>query len=435
MFRFQSQPSTLNREDKYPQWGIILVLALNFLSPFVTNLLVYPAFLICIYRIIRYDEKVFATDYCILQAVSLLFTTSGGMSLLVYLCLFAAVWYFIRRGIRGEAAVVLVVALLNFLLMRMQFEVSKFVLCFGQLFLLYVLIPQQDEWSAERCARAFCFSLLLSSAYALAFRNTSQIAALRGYEVPAFWGSSIMRFYGLFQDPNYYAMLLITSLSLLIKLKDCKCVTWPVFIIGGLLLIACGILTYSKTFFLMLIVVVFIYLVWQFWNKRVLRGILLTLLIVVAGGIILFAEGSPFAVVLSRLTSSTNLDELTTGRSELFMTYYNAIVSDPVSILFGKGLAAGNLGRDPHNLFLEITYYIGLTGLVLMVTYFGILIHGIVKSRETVRKQNFVSKYAVVLVVVVLHVTLHGMTSLASYVSFFVAAVSMMVTRKQEDVQ
>lgn len=433
MFPFQSQHPALTREEKYPQWGIILVLALNFLSPFVTNLLVYPAFLICIYRIIRYDEKVFATDYCILQAVSLLFSTSGGMSLLVYLCLFAALWYFIRRGIRGEAAVVLLVVLLNFLLLRMQFEISKFVLCFGQLFLLYVLIPQQDERSATRCARAFCLSLLLSSAYALIFRDTSAIVALRGYEVPAFWGSGIMRFYGLFQDPNYYAMLLITALALLIKLKDCRQVNWPVFLIGALLLIACGILTYSKTFFLMLIVLVFIYLVWQFWNKRVLRGILLTMLLVIAGGILLFAEGSPFAVVLSRLTSATNLDELTTGRSELFMTYFNAITTDPVSILVGKGLAAANLGRDPHNLFLEITYYTGLTGLILMVTYLGILIRGVVKSRETVRKQNYISKYAVVLVVVALHVTLHGMMALASYVALFAAVVSMMVPKKQEE--
>lgn len=433
MFQFRSQPPALSREEKYPQWGIILVLALNFLSPFVTNLLVYPAFLICIYRIIRYDEKVFATDYCILQAVSLLFATSGGMSLLVYLCLFAALWHFIRRGIRGEATLVLLVVLLNFLLMRMQFEIGRFVLCFGQLFMLYVLIPQQDSRSATRCARAFCASLLLSSAYALVFRNTSQIVALRGYEVPAFWGSSIMRFYGLFQDPNYYAMLLITSLALLVKLKDCRQVTWPAFIAGGLLLIVCGVLTYSKTFFVMLILVVFIFLIWQFWNKRILRGILMTLVLVVAGGIILFSEGSPFAVVLSRLTSATNLDDLTTGRSELFMTYFNAIVADPVSLLFGKGLAAGNMGRDPHNLFIEIAYYIGVVGLVLMVVYFGTLVRSVVKSKEMVRKQNFVSKYAVLLVVAVLHITLHGMTSLASYASFFVAAVSLMVTREQED--
>lgn len=433
MLKFQSQPPALTRENKYPQWGIILVLALNYLSPFVTSLLVYPAFLICVYRIIRYDEKVFATDYCILMPVTLLFSTSGGMSLLVYLCLFADVWYFVRRGIRAEAAVVLLILLLNYLILRMQFNIGQFALCFGQLFLLYVLIPQQDERSAERSARAFCASLLLSSAYALVFRNTPQIEALRGYEVPAYWGSSIIRFYGLFEDPNYYAMLLITALALVIKLKDCKRLGWPTFIIGGLLLIACGILTYSKTFFIMLVLLVCIYLVWQFWNKRVLRGILLTAGILVVGGILLFAEGSPFAVVLTRLTSSTNLDELTTGRSELFVSYFEAITSDLKSVIIGKGMAASNLGRDPHNLFLEIAYYIGLVGMVLMVAYYSILIRSIVKQNEAVQKQNMVAKYAVLFVVTMLHVTLHGMTAIASYVSFFAAAMAMLLTKKQED--
>ena len=48
------------REDKYPLLGIIVVLVLNFLSPFVSNLLPYLAMLLCIIRVVRYDEKVFA---------------------------------------------------------------------------------------------------------------------------------------------------------------------------------------------------------------------------------------------------------------------------------------------------------------------------------------------------------------------------------------
>lgn len=419
----------VSREDKYPQWGIIGVLALNFLSPFVSNLLPLLAMVICIIRIVRYDEKVFATDYAILISVSTLFQTPGRMSLLIYLCLFADVWYFMRRGVKAEAAVVMMILLLNYLLLRMDMNINSFALCFGQLFLMRILLPLQDARSAERCARAFCFGLLVSSAYALVFRNTWQLVAIRGVEAPAYFGSNVIRFYGLFQDPNYYSMLLITALSLMMKLKDSRNIGWVAFIFGSLILIACGILTYSKTFFLMLILLVGVYLVWQFWNKKVFRGFFLTLCIVIVGGVLLLSEGSPFAVVLTRLTSSSDLGELTTGRSDVFVRYWRAITKSVGSVLFGAGLAAGNLERDPHNLFLEIAYYLGSVGLVLIALYYASLIRAI---NSKMGKQNLIAKYVALFMVLMVHMTLHGMTTFPTYASFFVAAVSMLISRKEE---
>lgn len=423
--------SPVTRENKYPQWGIIAVLVLNFLAPFVSSLLPYLAFVLCVVRVMRYDEKVFATDYSILVCVSMLFRTPGGMSLLIYLCLFADVWYFMRRGIKAEAAVVLMLLLLNYLLLRMQMSIDRFALCFGQLFLLRILLPQQDEHSAQRAARAFCFSLLVSSAYALVFRNTWQIQAIRGSEAPAYFGSSMIRFYGLFQDPNYYSMLLITALALMTKLKDSYRISWPVFLLGSLLLIACGVLTYSKTFFLMLVLLVAVYLVWQFWNRRVFRGFLMTVCILVVGGILLLSEGSPFAVVLTRLTSSTDLGDVTTGRSDVFLSYFRAITESLGTILFGVGLGQPNLGRDPHNLFLEICYYIGVTGLVLMALYYVSLIKAI---DANLKQQNLIARYVVLFMVLMLHMTLHGMTTFTSYASFFMAALAMLIIpAKKED--
>lgn len=418
------------REEKYPQWGIIAVLALNFLSPFVSSLLPYLAMLLCVIRVVRYDEKVFATDYSILISSMMLFQTPGRMSLLVYLCLFADVWYFLRRGVKAEAAVVLMILLLNYLLLRMQMSVDRFALCFGQLFLLRILLPQQDRRSAERAAKAFCISLLVASVYALAVRDTWQFEAIRGTEAPAFFGSQVIRFYGPFQDPNYYAMLLVTALALMTKLKDSRCIRWGAFLLGSLALIAFGILTYSKTFFLMLILLVAVYLVWQFWNKRVFRGLFMTLAIVLVGGILLLSEGSPFAVVLSRLTSSADLGDLTTGRSDVFVEYYRAITESVGSALFGAGLGAGKLSRDPHNLLLEICYYVGLTGLILMVAYYISLIKAI---DANLKAQNFIARYVVLFMVIMVHMTLHGMTAFPTYASFFLAAIAMLIIPQKEE--
>ena len=420
----------VTREDKYPQWGIIVVLVLNFLAPFVSDLLPYLALVLCVIRVVRYDEKVFATDYAILISVTMMFQSPGRMSLLIYLCLFADVWYFLRRGIKAEAAVVLMLLLLNYLLLRMQMNINRFALCFGQLFLLRVLLPEQDEHSANRASRAFCIGLLVASAYALVVRNTWQFQAIRGPEDPAFFGSSVIRFYGPFQDPNYYSMLLITAMALLTKLKDSRRIGWPVFLLGSVLFAALGVMTYSKTFFLLLVLLLAVYLVWQFWNKRVFRGIFMTATVVIAGAILLLSDGSPFAVVLARLTSASNISDFTTGRSDLFMDYYRAITENIGSIFFGKGLGQANLGRDPHNLFLEITYYLGLVGMLLMGLYYAAVLRTI---NVNLKQQNLIARYVVLFMVLMFHMTLHGMTLFHTYASFFMAAMAILITPKQTE--
>lgn len=414
----------VNREDKYPQWGIIVVLALNFLTPFVSNLLPYLALVLCIIRVVRYDEKIFATDYAILVSVTVLFRSPGRMTLLIYLCLFADIWYFLRRGVKAEAAVVLMLLLLNYLLLRMRTGIGTFALCFGQLFLLRILLPMQDGRSAERAAKAFCVGLLVASVYALAVRNTWQYASIRGPEDPAFFGSSIIRFYGPLQDPNYYGMLVITALALLAKLKDSRRIGWLVFLGGVLIFTVFGIMTYSKSFFLIFVLLVAVYLLWQFWNRRVFRGIFMLVAIVIAGSILLLSEGSPFAVVLSRFTASSSLSDLTTGRSDVFLRYYRSITEDLGSLLFGKGLDSPNLGLDPHNLFLEITYYLGLTGLILMVAYYISLIRAI---DVNLKKQNIIARYVVLFVVLMCQIPLHGMTNFHTYAVFLMAAFGMMI--------
>ena len=53
--------------------------------------------------------------------------------------------------------------------------------------------------------------------------------------------------------------------------------------------------------------------------------------------------------------------------------YGREIISSPDILLFGNGMSAQLLKKGTHNLFLEIQYYVGLTGLILYLLYFGIL--------------------------------------------------------------
>lgn len=98
--------------------------------------------------------------------------------------------------------------------------------------------------------------------------------------------------------------------------------------------------------------------------------------------------------------------------------------------MFGVGMGASNLSRDPHNLALEITYYIGLVGMLLIVAYYVSLIHAI---GVNLKKQNFVARYVVLFVVAMVHMTLHGMTAFPTYSAFFMAALAMLIIPKEKE--
>ncbi|MBE6985144.1 MAG: hypothetical protein E7434_06000 [Ruminococcaceae bacterium] len=415
----------------YSKWEVYAAIAMLYVAPFVTPMLTLIAFLIFAIRIVLYDAKVFAADYALLTPIAPLFSFND-MSLLIYLGLLAAAWHFFTKNICKQMLYGILLLLLNYLILRMPWNISGFVLCFGQLFMLCILLPMQDASSAQFSAKIFSLSLILSSAFALVMRDSSVLYVLRGSELPAFWGSTLNRFHGLFEDPNYYMTLIVTGMTLLIKLLDTRQIKLVTFVIAELSLAVFGVLTYSKTFFLAMIALIIIGIIWLFVRKKYAVAITFTVIIVLAV-VVLLITSSVFSVLLFRLSSAGNLSDLTTGRSEVFAAYYRVITENAVNTLFGVGMGASNLGKDPHNLYLEITYYLGVVGLVLIIALFVALTVTLGRKRQSVKKQSVASKYLVLVMALSLHLTLHGIFSVISYAVFFFAFLSMQIETPQQE--
>ena len=325
----------------------------------------------------------------------------------------------------------------DYLLLRMQGQLNKFVLYVSPLILLYMLLSVQDSKQIIRTFKFFCIALLVSSFYGLLLRDTHQIQALRGNEVPAYSGSTAMRFQGLFQDPNYYMALIVLVIALLIKLYHTGHLKTAPFLATVSILSFFGMLTYSKTFFVVWVLLVVVFIVFHFYKKQYLKGIGIFLGFV--GSILLLgavtSRDGPISIILYRLASSTNLDSLTTGRSQIFVAYFNVLSDSLKNMLFGMGLHAEALERGTHNMFLEITYYTGIVGLTLYICYFCGLIHLLNHRAEQVCRQKFLAKYIVVIVTGILFSTLHGMFSAVSYVMLFLAINSTAIPLSTEESQ
>lgn len=417
-------------DNAYPLWSMLIAMALILASPFVSVYLNYAAMAICMYRVLRFDAKTFATDYVLLAPVAGIFKMPGGLTLLILLCLFAAAAYFLREGIKADKAFFVVLALLNYLLLRMEMNFTAYLLCFGQMFLLWILLPKQDGASAIRTAKAYCTGLLIVSIYALLLSNTSQIQALIGSGSEAIWGLGIMRFHGLVGDPNFYMTELLVGVALLAKLKETGNINLLTFILEGLAMVTLGILTYSKTFLVALVIFVAVYIVWQFRNKRLVLGIVLVAAVAISAEFLLLSEDSPFAVVVQRFMGGEDINDLTTGRSEIFRQYSEAIIKTPGSLLFGYGLGPNTLEKDPHNIYLEVLYHTGIVGFVLISGFVGSMVSVLKHQESFASQQSFIAKYVVLGMVLVLFMTLNGLFMVEVYPSFFLGLLAILIPPK-----
>ena len=415
---------------EYPVSSLILILALIYASPFLSPYLNYLAFLLCMYRIIRYEASVFAVDYCVLASVSYIFVSTGIVSLFAWLSIAAALWWILKLGVSANPSFALLVLLLNYMLFRMQGEVNTFVLCVSQLILLFVLLSNQKKEGMIYCVKGFCFSVIASSFYALLFRNTPQLNGLLGNEVAAYWKSSFTRFRGLFKDPNYYMTMIAVAIALLAVLYLNRYLSQKAFALGAGILTVFGALTYSKTFLIVLAVFAMQFVAMLFSRKRYILGILSVFIFVIVGVIL---SRTVLAVTIYRFTSTDNLYELTTGRSELIAEYLHEITKSAGTLFFGKGISAEILGRGTHNLYLEIVYYYGLVGLGIMIAYIVSLIRLTIRRFEdSIGKRNGILKYAVLLIFLLLFSTLQGLRFSITYVILYLSILATIIVPKED---
>lgn len=415
---------------EYPVSSMVLVLVLIYSSPFISLYLNYLAFLLCIFRIIRYEESVFAVDYCVLASVSYIFVTTGIVSFLSWLSIAAVLWWIIKMGIRATPTFALLLILFNYMLFRMQGEVNTFVLCASQLILMFVLLSNQKKEGIICCIKGFCLNLIVSSLYALLFRNTSRINSLLGDEIEAYWKSSFTRFRGLFRDPNYYMTMAAIAIALLAVLYLNRYLSQKGFFIGSGMLIVFGALTYSKTFLIVLVIFSILFVAMLFYRKKYIFGIFFICVIFIAGMIL---SRTVFAVTIYRITSTDNLYDLTTGRSGLIVEYLREITKSAGRLFFGAGLSADILKRGTHNLFLEVVYYYGLAGLGIMIAYIVSLIRlAGQRFEDSMGKQAGILRYAVLLIFIILFSTLQGLIFSITYVLLYLSILAAMITPQRD---
>ena len=183
----------------------------------------------------------------------------------------------------------------------------------------------------------------------------------------------------------------------------------------------------------MLVLLGAVYILWQVRNRKIFTGIFLIIFIVLVAYFLMFSEKSPFAVIVERLSTSRNLNVLTTGRTAIYAAYWKAITENATVFLFGRGLAAELLFKPTHNIYLEILYHIGFIGFLIFAGFYISILRSVLKRDYGIRRQHFIAKYVGLFMMMVLYIPLHGMFLIVTYGEFFLALLTLMIVKKQPD--
>lgn len=219
------------------------------------------------------------------------------------------------------------------------------------------------------------------------------------------YGEMVVRFAGLYADPNYYTVGIIISLCLLVVLFYRNQINMLFLFLISIPLVGFLIVTYSKSAIIMFFLPFGIFLYSLFKKKKYSSMIVLSLLMVMIVALALSGYVEIFDVVLNRIAQSetaegVNINTLTTGRFDLWLMYFKYIVKNIGVSIFGCGISSGLLnGRAAHNTYLDVFYYLGICG-GLILTYLFAAISS--QSRRLVVKRNIVN-YSILICIVIMY--------------------------------
>ena len=184
-------------------------------------------------------------------------------------------------------------------------------------------------------------------------------------------GFSGIRLSPLTDDPNYGTAIIAMVSALFFAIKKTK----KQFLIGSPIIIMnimFSALSVSKMFILcLLIILISVFFDLCFKIKNPIKSFSILFYVIILA--LIFLESKLGQSLLIRIVGNTDgvsLNRITTGRTELFGEYSSYVLSNTLTLFFGKGPIYSDLSiftSGEHNTFTKALYGNGLIGVTLML--------------------------------------------------------------------
>lgn len=190
-----------------------------------------------------------------------------------------------------------------------------------------------------------------------------------------------LRVSGFFGDPNYCAVLIVLVLSLLGVLYYYKAIGTE-FWLHAAFLVPLGFLTYSKSYFLCIVLFLIMLILFVLFPKHKCWALISLVGIGVAVWLVANGRIEAINMILARFAQGN----LTTGRTALNQVYLQYIYDNTKVLFFGDGISADRFSgasNNVHCLYIEILYKLGIIGTGL---YCGTLVATLSKAKKQIER-------------------------------------------------
>ena len=251
---------------------------------------------------------------------------------------------------------------------------------------LNLYVRKKEIFQFSYNIKLLCISIILASIMSCLYFVSPN---LQNLITPFYVSTNLARFSALFPHPNSLAILCEIALSILtfFLLTEKK----NIFnIILFCLITLIGLLTFSKTFILLLLVILIaIFIKGLKINKKIT---LITTGIILLCAIIFCLVAKDVVNILidrffGRVTECHNfrdfMNMILTDRFDLWIEYLKEIFYHPTIFFFGKGLGCSPIEiLGAHNTFISLFYQMGFVGIFLLGFIIGYLIKQILKIEK-----------------------------------------------------
>lgn len=205
---------------------------------------------------------------------------------------------------------------------------------------------------------------------------------------------TITRLCGFYGDPNFYSAQITAALggALYAILRESSKRRLTALASCILLLLYCGLISGSKSFVLVTVLIVVLWSVELLrMHGKIGRKVLLILVAIVAT--LYITTSALFRgwidILLTRFSFSSNLSSLTTGRTELWNMYIEEFLSNGKISFLGEGFTNVKLpGGASHNTVLQTIYQFGILGAPFLVAWVICFYRGVSGTKRQKKKRD-----------------------------------------------
>ena len=350
----------------------------------------YIAFILAVLAITLGSEEDALCSMMLLMSFANIFkSTPAAQSFFTYLLLIYVGLYFFRKRYIHKTFLISVGLLFFYVLCQtfVTLNILRTIKFFANILLIYLALNPLSPIKIKKVLLSYIIGVVATST--LSALNIIPNLSLYIGEQSFMQNSVIMtRFTGMYGDPNYYSVNVIISLCLVIILNHRKELSAFLSIPLAVLLVLFVGLTMSKSAFLMLVLPLTLWLYSSSKRRRALVISTACVVGVVIASQLLAGNISLFSGVLDRFSNASDLNSLTTGRYNIWVNYLHFFLRYPGYLIFGQGFGASLLGgHGAHNTYIDMFFYLGFIGTVLLL----IVIATLISINKPVFKRTFLN--------------------------------------------